>query len=95
MTSEIEPDYDMLPTGNSTPLVPYTRAEVLTILSGFIATLKARAEGGRIRDPAGVKCRIDAIKAGVSACSVLLSGMRDMQLDDVEQRLQRLEEAPV
>jgi len=91
MSSDFDCDDDSLTPVNGTPRSPYNRDEVLTILSGFIAALKARAETGRIRDPAGVKVRIDAIKAGVSACSVLLSGIKDMQMDEIEMRLQALE----
>ena len=52
--------------------------------------LKEREMTGQIRDTQKEKIRIDRVKARSQVCNIALRGLKDMQLDDYEKKLESL-----
>jgi len=79
---------DVLP-----PCHSLSRSEILKVLSEIIRLCCKKTSGeGRIRDPEADKIRIQYLRTAIMAASTALAGLKDLQLDEIETRLSKLEE---
>jgi len=79
---------DVLP-----PCHSLSRSEILKVLSEIIRLCCKKTSGeGRIRDSEADKIRIQYLRTAIMAASTALAGLKDLQLDEIETRLSKLEE---
>lgn len=75
------------------PVHMLSREEILQVLSEIIRECcRKTTNGGRIRDPQADTVRISYMRSAIYAGATALSGLRDLQLDEIEKRLLKLEE---
>ena len=78
---------DVLP-----PCHSLSRSEILKILSEIIRMCCKKTSGeGRIRDSEADKIRIQYLRTAIMACQTALSGLKDLELDAIDERLSKLE----
>jgi hypothetical protein len=69
-----------------------SREEILKVLSEIIRLCCKKTSGeGRIRDPEADKIRIQYLRTAIMAASTALSGLKDLELDAIDERLSKLE----
>jgi hypothetical protein len=74
------------------PCHSLTRSEILKVLSEIIRLCCKKTSGeGRIRDPEADKIRIQYLRTAIMAASTALSGLKDLELDAIDERLSKLE----
>lgn len=78
---------DVLP-----PCHSLTRSEILKVLSEIIRLCCKKTSGeGRIRDSEADKIRIQYLRTAIMAASTALAGLKDLELDSIDERLSKLE----
>jgi len=75
---------------NDKPLPP-SREVVLACLEEARRDLHTKIKSGRVKSPALERERNAKLKILVSVCQVMLSGLRDVEYDQIKERLDRLE----
>lgn len=74
------------------PCHSLSRSEILKILSEIIRLCCKKTSGeGRIRDSEADKIRIQYLRTAIMACQTALSGLKDLELDSIDERLSKLE----
>lgn len=68
-----------------------SRESVLLCLEECRRDLKNKLDHGRFKSPALERERNAKLKILVSVCQVMLSGLRDVEYDQIKERLDRLE----
>lgn len=85
--------YNFQKTDVIPPCHSLTRSEILKVLSEIIRLCCKKTSGeGRIRDPEADKIRIQYLRTAIMACQTALSGLKDLELDSIDERLSKLEE---
>ncbi|ABD40748.1 hypothetical protein Mhun_0998 [Methanospirillum hungatei JF-1] len=85
--------YNFQKTDVIPPCHSMSRSEILKVLSEIIRLCCKKTSGeGRIRDPEADKIRIQYLRTAIMAASTALAGLKDLQLDEIETRLSKLEE---
>ena len=80
----------ILQSENDKPLPP-SREVVLACLEEARRDLHTKIKSGRVKSPALERERNAKLKILVSVCQVMLSGLRDVEYDQIKERLDRLE----
>ena len=80
----------ILQNENDKPLPP-SREVVLACLEEARRDLHTKIKSGRVKSPALERERNAKLKILVSVCQVMLSGLRDVEYDQIKERLDRLE----
>lgn len=85
--------YNFQKTDVIPPCHTLTRSEILKVLSEIIRLCCKKTSGeGRIRDPEADKIRVQYLRTAIMAASTALAGLKDLELDSIEERLTKLEE---
>ena len=71
--------------------LPPSREVVLACLEEARRDLHTKIKSGRVKSPALERERNAKLKILVSVCQVMLSGLRDVEYDQIKERLDRLE----
>ena len=71
--------------------LPPSREVVLACLEEARRDLHTKIKSGRVKSPALERDRNAKLKILVSVCQVMLSGLRDVEYDQIKERLDRLE----
>ena len=80
-------------TETTTPTPLIDRTEVLGALAELIEIAKNKGVSGRVKNPQTERVRIDWIKTAIHGIATYLSGLKDMDLDEINKRLEALEHA--
>ena len=81
----------IMDTGNTQKKPLIERDEVLGMLAELIEISKEKGVKGRIKTPTNERIRIDWIKTAIHGISAYLNGLKDIQLDEIDKRLETLE----
>lgn len=91
MNTIISPIDEIKRNNRKSRIKPLTREDVLKALTRIINEQRDRATNGRIRDPDVEKARRESARIVIYACSVYINGLRDQELEKIEERLSQLE----